>query len=202
MTLPKDAKYEARVAGGIVLYDVSHLMPTHATKQYRTRRPSRIIRAYHHHSGALGSDGFRGAYNSSRYVVTKKDKNGNDAGWPGAAYTFWFSYVPDYDHAGNMVIYRLNPDNLRSYHTGKKANDHGIGICWQGNLQGMDPSMAQYEMAEGFCPWVNENYPNIVMPNGHSFHSEAGRFGGKTKASCPGPFVEEWVRDWREDMAK
>lgn len=197
MALPDGAIFEAQVAGGIALYDVSHLLPAHPTLRYRRRDVDGIERVYTHHSGALGGSGFRGALGSARYVVTQRGRDG----WPGAAYHFWFAHKADRDDEGRLVIYRLQPDEKRSYHTGGVANDHGLGLCWQGNLSEKLPSADQIEMAEGFYPWLLETYA-LTVPDGFSFHAEASRFGGKDKASCPGPHVTAWVKRWREEMAQ
>lgn len=188
MTLPVGAKYEAEIAGGVALYDVSHLMPRHPKKKVPTREAKGIVRQYHHHSGALGAKGYEGAFNSARYVVEQR-------GFPGAAYTYWLSYEPDIA-ADRLAIYRLNRDDAHSWHTGGKANAHGVAVCWQGNLSETNPSDAQYEMAEALIPWLIERH-GMALPDCLSWHSEAARFGGRSKKTCPGPHVSAWLESYR-----
>ena len=58
----------------------------------------------------------------------------------------------------------------------------------------------QEELAEAFVPWALENYQLDVDNTPLSFHSEAGKFGGKSKPACPGPHVTRWIKEYREDM--
>ena len=193
--LPPDAKFEAEIAGGVALYDVADLLPRHPTKRYRRRPVEAIVRQYHHHSGALGRPGYEGAYRSALYIVRPEWR-----GWPGAPYHYWLSHAPDRDAQRRLAVYRLQPDAVRSYHTGARANTHGIGVCWQGDLSRTEPSPAQVEMAEALVPWLIERH-ELAVPDGISWHSEAGRWGGKGKPACPGPHVERWLREYREAAA-
>lgn len=191
--LHPEAKYETEIAGGVVIYSLEHLLPRAANPKTRLYRPVRNIkRVYFHHSGRLGVPGWKGAYNSARYVVSQR-------GFPVAGYHFWFPYEPVTDEISNLVIFRLNGDNRRCWHTGGAANGHGIGVCFQGNLQKTSFSDFQKELFEAFVPWAVETY-NLSGSNSLSFHSEAGKFGGKTKPSCPGPYVEELVKEYRNDL--
>ena len=192
MNLPEGAILETMLAGGVALYDISHLLPT-GKRAYSKRSAKKIVRAYFHHSGALGASGFKGPYNSTKYVVDNR-------GFRGAAYHFWFPYEECKDAEGNLVVFRLNKDETRSYHTGKKANTHGIGCCFQGNLSKIPMSANQEELAEAFVPWALEKYPLALDNTPLSFHSESGKFGGKPKPSCPGPHVTKWLVDYRESM--
>lgn len=178
--------FEAQLAGGIALYDVSDVLPRHKAKNYRNRPVADIVRQYHHHSGALGLPGLPGAAGAARYRIRK-------SGWPGHPYHFWLSYQADRDEQGRIVVYRCQPDAVLCYHTGG-LNGGGLGICWQGNLTKRPPSSDQIEAAEALIPWLIERYPGI----GISWHSEAARWGGRSKPACPGPFVEDWLREYRE----
>jgi len=193
MTLiPDEAKLETMLAGKVALYDISHLLPT-GRRKYSVRSFSGIVRAYFHHSGADGEQGYPGAYNSAKYVV-------EDRQFRGAAYHFWFPYEYFTDAAGNLVLFRMNKDETRSYHTGSKANTHGLGCVFQGNLSAKPMSNYQVELAEAFVPWAVKKYPLALDRTPLSFHAEAGKFGGKPKSSCPGPHVTKWVTDYREHM--
>lgn len=185
--LPRDAKLESSLSNTVALYDVSHLLKRKVKEEKRD--VSKIVRVYHHHSGADGRAGFDGLSASARYVVDSR-------GFPGPAYTYWLAFEPDTDPAGRMVVYRCNADDIRSWHTGAKANAHGIAIAWQGNLGARKPSAAQREMAEALMAYVTARH-GLTMPLGVSYHAEADKFGGRAKASCPGPHVTAWVHEYR-----
>jgi hypothetical protein len=178
---PDGALLEA-VLDGVVIYDVSHCLPQHATKRYIKRNPEDISVVFHHHSGALGRAGYEGLAASARYVVNHND-------WPGCSYTFWLPFVPERDSHGNIVIYRGQPDTARSFHTGGDANRVGIAVCWQGNLSTQVPSAEQYQAAEALELYVRERYGPLAV----STHAESKLWGGSGRASCPGPNVTRWL---------
>jgi len=208
MTLPEGAIFEDQPAGGVAIYDVTALLPKHKKRRYEERDAGGIVRVYNHHSGALGKSGYAGLLGSTRYGISDKEKMRTirgkkrkyiQKGWPGQPYTFWYSFEPDRDEEGRIVIYRANFDATRSFHTGKDANGHGVGVAWQGNLTKQKPSDAQIEMAEAHYPWFLARYP-LSDDRPFSYHAEAGDFGGKPKPTCPGPHVKQFVRDYRERM--
>jgi hypothetical protein len=172
-----------------------------------------IIRVYNHHSGAKGRDGFAGLKASVGYSTRDKKKTRvvksgpnkgtrreyTERGWPGGPYTFWNCVKADMDAEGRKVIYRVNKDELRTYHTGSQANDHGVGLAWQGNLTVIKPSQDQIGGAtvlNAYCVVrykLSENKP-------FSWHSESKEFGGSGKAACPGPHVEAFVGAYRDKL--
>ena len=178
---------EEEIAGGVALYDASEDLPR---REDRYRDPDGIARLYVHHSGRLGRPGFDGVFNSARYVVVQR-------GFPGPAYTFWVPYAGEYDDQGRRVLYRCNPDNVRSWHTGGDANRHGVACCLQGNTNKREISPHQIECLEALIPWCVERY-GLEMPGGLSWHSEAAKYGGRPKRACPGVSAEAWLRGWRE----
>jgi hypothetical protein len=192
--IPDAAELEAQVAGGIALYDISGILPKHPHKRYRNRPLAGIVRQYHHHSGALGRDGWQGALGTARYAASDWGRD-----WAGAPYHYWLAKEPDRDGMDRLVVYRLQPDEVRCYHTGGPANTHGVGVCWQGNLSNTPPSLAQVEMAEALVPWLCKRHRRMRGDRAVSFHSESKQFGGSGKKSCPGPYVESWIRAWRGD---
>lgn len=196
MSLPDDAVMEAQVAGGVRLYDATHLLPTHEHKRYRGRSPDRISRLYVHHSGADHPDrhGFQAMLDSARFVTADWGRD-----WPGFAYTFWGSRVADRDDDGALVVYRGNRDNVRSWHTGRLANGHGIALALEGDTTKQGLSSDQEELLEAFLPWVVQHY-GLKLPYGASGHWEATRFGGKGKRSCPGDGAKAFVKRWRRQM--
>jgi N-acetyl-anhydromuramyl-L-alanine amidase AmpD len=187
--IPADAKIEAVLGDDVVIYDVAGLLPLNRLKKQRTRDTAGICRVYAHHSGALGPAGFDGALASAKFVVSQR-------GFPSAAYTYWLSYEPDRDASGRIVVYRLNPDERRSWHTGGAANDHGVAICWQGNLRARKPSAEQYLAANALMQRLAERHrldPQAPLVG----HADSERFGGHPKPTCPGPHVEAWIAGWR-----
>ncbi|MEO0326790.1 MAG: peptidoglycan recognition family protein [Myxococcota bacterium] len=196
--VPKGASFEGELALGIALWDVSHLLPTRG-KGY-PRRPGTIDLFATHHSGRLGSPGFAGMHASARYstsVVRDKETGKiKKSGWPGFAYTFWLPFHDARDAEGRRVVYRGNPDDRRTYHTGGKANDRGVACVWQGNLTNVAPSKHQVECAEALYPWAGIRYG--LTREDFIGHSESKPFGGTGKKACPGPNVLEWLRLWRK----
>jgi hypothetical protein len=195
-SVPEGAVFEVEIAGGVALYDVSNLLPKHAKLKYEKRDPAGIVRVYSHHSGALGRSGYAGLLASTKYGIRDTPKK---KGWPGQPYTYWYAFEPDVDAEGRIVVYRCNLDATRSYHTGKDANGHGVGVAWQGNLTKQKPSDAQVEMAEAHFPWLHARH-NLSQHKPFSFHAEAGEFGGKPKPTCPGPHVTAFVQEYRSKL--
>lgn len=196
MTLPDDAVFEAQVAGGVALWDVTDVLPRHKTKRYGVRREP-VRRLFTHHSGALGRNGYEGMAASARFVTRAKLLGGR--GWAGFAYTFWFARVPDLDARGNLVIYRGNRDETVSNHTGG-TNHNSASVVWQGNSSKLAPSDAQIEMAEAFYPWWLERHRQTLGVEPLSFHGEAGKHGGRSKRSCPGMYVEGFLTAYRKSI--
>lgn len=188
MLVPNFAKFEADLSTDVALYDVSDRLPKHATKRYE-ERTGKIERIYLHHSGADGAEGVDGLFASARYCVHGRD-------WPGEPYTYWLPTKPDIDTNEKLVVYRCNPDNLRTYHTGRAANGHGIGVAFQGNHTKKPASEAQLICASALINWLLNRH-SLTLPDALSWHSEAEKFGGKGKASCPGQPIISWARVFR-----
>jgi len=196
-----DCTFETMLAGGIALYDASHLMPRWAPKR-EFRDVAKIDRLFFHHSGRLGLPGVMGAWSSANYVVNqRKTTTGRNKGklarFPGPAYTYWIPAEDLLDHNGNLVVLRLNEDRERSYHTGSKANDFGIAAVFQGNTTTKPLTHSHEECAEALIPWTMERHPLIRFP---SMHSEADEYGGRSKLACPGVRAEAWIRGWRRGL--
>lgn len=71
MALPPGAIFEAVTPdAGVVVYDVSHLLPTKKGRPQPARKPgARIVRCYVHKSGGEGGAGFAGLLACARYVA-------------------------------------------------------------------------------------------------------------------------------------
>lgn len=179
-----DGKLETQLAGGVLLIDVSDQLPR--ARPYPRRR-DKIDRLIIHHSGALGPAGRAGIEASARYASTPKPAG---RGFAGFSYTFWLPY-----HApktGPLVIYRGNPDEVRSAHT-TGFNDRGVAAVLQGNLTHGHPSMVQLELLEAFLPWAIERY-KLELPDGIVWHSLVGK-----KRACPGAAAVAWIDDYRHN---
>jgi len=191
MTLPTGAILETIIAGGIALYDVSHVLARHKTRTYPDRPVGDIVRLYVHHSGRLGREGFGGLSQSTRYVVRSRN-------FPGCAYHYWVSYDPDIDGDGQLVVYRGHHDHVRCWHTGDQANGHGLSVALQGNTTTRPISPAQAEALEGLVPWLRERYSDqLASDRWLSGHWEAGDFDGRSKPACPGERGKAWVQEYR-----
>lgn len=179
-----------RIAWGVALYDVSIRLPKRGP---RTRPLSSIRRIYVHHSGRLGKPGFEGALNSTRYVMQQRTPR-----FRCAAYHYWIPAEPVRDEASNLVLFRLVPDHVRAWHTGSRANTHGLGIALQGNTTTRELTESHVECLEALLPWLRERYADQLADTWLSWHSDAGQYGGKPKKACPGKHAEQWLKAYRE----
>jgi hypothetical protein len=189
MSLPDNAILEADLGHGVALYDVSHLLPQHADKDYRSRRRSRITEQYLHHSGRLGKPGYAGLRNSARYVVRHR-------GWPGAPYHTWIPYEDLFDEKGRRVVFRAQPSTARTYHAGTGPNNRGVAHCVQGNTTQHPLSDQQIaclpEVLKYFAQDLNIKSTKLFG------HFEANHRGdGHSKASCPGSHASAWLQGLR-----
>lgn len=186
-----------KIAGGVVVENVSRTLPIN-TKKYSShdelpkRSLNNINRLFIHCSGAHGAPGFKGCFNSARYVVKNRD-------FPCAAYHYFINYKENRDENGNLIIYQMNELNTRSWHTGGAANTRGIGICCQGALLNVPHSFFQEECLEALIPYLQQKF-NLNEFDWLSFHSEAERFGGRKKLYCPGRSLVKWVVDYRSKL--
>lgn len=190
------AIFEARLAGGVHLWDVSHLLP-HTRRKRKKRDVSKIDRLFFHHSGRLGRAGFEGCWRSAHYVVNQRRKpDGTLAKFPGPAYTFWIPAEDVRDSSGALVVYRCNPDSERSYHTGGRANIRGVAAVFQGNTTKRPLTHSHHECSEALIPWSVDQYA-LAMPEGLSWHSVAKRDGArKNKPACPGKHAVAWLEEY------
>jgi hypothetical protein len=203
MNVPEAAKLEAVLGGGLVIYDVSGILPVNSKSRhvYRRRNVRGIRYAIIHKSGADGPPGYRGAEGSARFVTRHR-------GWPGAAYTYWLSREPDLTEQGR-VIYRCHADSVRSFHTGGRMNTLGVGIGVQGNYDGDGDGFAdkvptdfQIDALAGLVAHLEERHPRFEATRkldqdmgwcltGHWEHG---------KPVCPGDAMERWVRETRGEL--
>jgi len=186
--LPDDALLEAYLGDGVALYDVAHLLPQHRSKRYRHRSRTAVSEMYVHHSGRLGHPGYAGMHNAGRYVV-------NSRGWPGFPYHTWICRAPVYDSTGNAVVFRGQPDIVRTYHAGSGPNDRAVAHCLQGNTTRLPPTDFQLTCLGAVINWYREQ--NILPVFGHC---EAGT-DGHPKATCPGSHAMAFLQGVRSSFA-
>lgn len=197
--MPPEHAISIRIAAGVRVYDVSALLPTHATLRYATRAEP-VQRLYVHHSGAAGRPGFAGVQASARYVTLQKKwarKGVVIKGFPGFPYHYWIPANDERDVGGARVLYRTQPDETQCWHTGGEANRHGIGVALQGNTTAAPLTEHHVECLEALLPWLAERHGIDLGSDGLSWHSEAGRYGGRSKAACPGKYAVEWLSAYR-----
>lgn len=166
---------------GVVLYDVSELLPYHRTKRYRGRSLDVVRAQYVHHSGTLRQgDPFEHMKASARYAIRHH-------GWPGFCYHIWYPLFDVFDSEGSRVIYRGNPDTIRTYHAGQAPNYKGIAHCLQGNLSTKDMSEAQLCTLPVALRWYAHRLAVSPRPFGHFQATD-----GHAKDSCPGRAGKAW----------
>lgn len=181
-----------------VLRDVSASLPRHPTKVYGRRNPAAISKIIVHHSaGATSPGGYAGAVRTGEFFVRPDAPapglQGRD--WAGFAYTYWIPYSPTRDLLGRNEIYRCQPDDVVSNHTGGAANGNGVAICLQGSFAGPHndapnadgPSAPQLAALEDLVAYLQERHPGATV-SGHEQHG---------KPACPGG----WFASWRAGAA-
>lgn len=192
--------------GGVAVWDVSALLPRHATKRYPLRDPASISHVFVHHSGAEGMAGFEGLLRSTRYCVRQKPA-GAVPGFPGCPYHLWIPRARCVDGRGRLVVFRAQPEAVRSWHTGGVCNGFGLGVALQGNTTRNGLSAQHEECLEAVLPWLLERLARgdaapdsrmleVAVPT-LSWHSEASRWGGHDKPACPGKAAVEWLTAYR-----
>jgi len=206
MSLPNGAKLERILSKRVALYDVSHLLPEHDVKRYRTRDPKSIRYLIAHKSGADGRAGFAGLRASVNYVVKYKKTRSKPTGYPGSTYTFWIPQEFDRDNDHRLIVYRAQRDDVVSWHTGGGMNAVGASVCFQGNYDGdgdgmasRAPSLDQFEAAEELIRYASGLY-GIDL---HGFDDEHGwsltGHWEHGKSVCPGDAIKAWVKRIRSN---
>lgn len=193
--IPEDAKLVAHLGLGIDLLDVSHLLPT-GPKKWSGRRPGGLESVRHlfaHHSGALGRPGFDGLFRSARFVTRSRN-------FPTVAYAWWLPMEDVRGPDGRRVMFQALHPETRGWHTGRKANDTGEAVCFQGNTSKHGVSKHQEECWEAFVPyWALTRGRSMVEARAWlGWHAIGNRWGGRAKKACPGRNAERFVRDYVE----
>lgn len=161
-----------------------------------------------HHSGGNLLSGQTAPLRIAQFCVARpkyelKDGRqrlvGGGRGWPGIAYTFVVPARPAVQD-GRLVVYRCWPDTMVSWHTGAGHNTRGVGVCVAGSyrsrhVRGSDlepkPDATAMVALEGLVvDYLLPRY-GITPKSGLLGHFDAG------KPTCPGDFLEFWVRGLR-----
>lgn len=198
--------------GGIAIWNVVDLLPVNRNpwRVYPARDLEWVTHLFIHHSGRLGRPGFRGLFNSTRYVTDQKPTR-NDEGFPGCAYHLWAPFEPCLDGEGRLVCFRAQLPETRCWHTGGDLNEFGESLALQGNTSKRPMSPSQVEICEAVIPYrLNAlSLQRIMLVEGVgvgaagpteptlSWHSEAERWGGKNKPACPGRDAVTWLTNYR-----
>ncbi len=226
MTIPEGAVLEAITTpkatspgDPIAIYDVSEvlgdaaaLLRSKAIKagkkrkaRFGSRDPDGIDTCIVHKSGGNGPAGYKGALATMRFVVSHR-------GWWGAAYTFWGSREADRDPDGRLVVYRLQNDTVKSWHTGHGMNGRGVGIGIQGNYDGnwdlladgmpkvdREPTEDQWAALPALVDYIEDKYPLIAYGRTAEHEDEYGLTGHweHGKSVCPGDALRAWVMERR-----
>jgi hypothetical protein len=191
-----DIHHEREISPNVVIWNVADEMQRHQTRRY-ARRNDVIRRIYVHHSGALGKPGIMGAFNSSRYDVTY-----GKPPFPGPAYHLWIPYSPLLDSKGRKVVLRMNADTTASWHTGGTANQHGLGVCFQGDhsggKNGLPLSDFQTECASALLPHLISTHGETIDHEAPvAWHAVAQHYSTSNgKPSCPGAHTVAWLTEW------
>jgi len=129
---------------------------------------------------------------------------GGGKGWPGVGYTFVIPAIPEVV-AGKLVVYRIWPDSMRTWHTGGVYNSHGVGICIGGHYVSANegasratararPDDAVVAALDGLVGYLAERYRLQLRPGTLLAHREAAA------TLCPGDFLADWVRAKRGEL--
>lgn len=135
----------------------------------------------------------------------KKHMIGGGRGWPAAGYTFCIPGQPEIVD-GKIEVFRLNPDDRHSYHTGATANRIGAAVCFAGTFASRHmknstltrPAPVETAMLAGkelILDYLMPRY-GITPAKGLRGHFDVG------KPACPGDALERWVRETRGEVLK
>lgn len=130
-------------------------------------------------------------------------KTGGGRGWPGIPYTFVVPARPAVED-GRLVVYRIWPDSMRTWHTGGVHNSHGVGICVGGWYTSAADPLSKAARARPD--------DSAITALDHLVDYLAGRYRLQLRAAtllahreaggtvCPGDFLADWVRAKRGEV--
>lgn len=178
---------DERLAGGVVLRDVSDLLPVHAKKRFNYRKKPPAWLCIHHAGVDNQRVGFHGARATARYHVDHKN-------WAGIGYHYYVPRKPS--NTGVAMVYRVGADYTVRAHT-RGLNTRADGLMLQGHLGHQQLTEYQEECLEAFVPWWMEQDPD--HRKGITWHSNAWKQGAIPKFACPGKHAVRWLERWEID---
>ncbi len=142
--------------------DLSDSLPRHPTATWQTRTKAPDCLVIHH---SVTPDNFP-ISRIAEYHISRA--------YPGIAYHYVIS--------GDGTIYRVNPDNLYTFH-GHDGNS-GLGICLLGDFTDYPPTEAQLQAAAWLVAYLRGYWGDLSVLG----HREAGR----AATACPGDTWPMW----------
>lgn len=123
----------------IRVVDVSAVLPSSRERSYSKRDPSKISEINLHQTEGNTKPPPGGLMATAEYFIAPDvdGKGSSGRGWPGFAYTFYVPFQPPRDADGRLVVYRCQPDDVRSYHT-RDRDRVGVAIAFQGTFRSVD----------------------------------------------------------------
>lgn len=170
--------------------DIRDTLPTHPSKSYPQRDPSKVQGVVFHHSAAAADNGagIDRAIRMARYTVDHR-------GWPGCPYSAIVT-------RSGRILLPWDPD-VACYHAGWKPrpgdeNAEFLGVCVLGNFRsehnGSDrqqqPTLHQIEAVIALVRALYMVWPSWPLTENRGLwaHADLG------KAACPGSALEHLVK--------
>jgi hypothetical protein len=97
------------------------------------------------------------------------------------------------------VVLRMNRDDTASWHTGGTANQHGLGVCFQGDHssgpKGLPLSESQKQIGAALLLDLRTRH-DLDASAPVAWHAVAQLYSSsKGKPSCPGAHTLEWLTE-------
>jgi len=189
MELPDNAHFEVKIAPGVHLMNIQHILPVHARKVYRQRKRD-ITTLFVHHSGFdNGLDGLGAVKPMANWHVKHR-------GWAGIGYHYVITRRPVTSNS-KLVILRVGAEYTIRAHT-RGCNRFGVGLCLQGHLGKEELTSFQEECLEAFIPWWME-WHNRTPRKDLGWHSNSWKWGGIPKPACPGKHARRWLKGYQDN---
>ncbi len=192
-------EWEGKTTRLVVLHD----LPRSRTRSYKRRRGTIQEVVIHQSAGArrVGEDA---AVRIARFhtqppKIRDGRKVGGGKGWPGIGYTFVVPSVVDV-RDGKAEVYRTQPDDLHTYHTGRGWNARAVGVCVAGTYRSRHVKATQDDpyAPDGLALEALEELVHAYLLPRYGLKAEdlRGHFDAG-KPGCPGDYLEQWVRHYR-----
>lgn len=173
---------------------------------YRARA-AKISRIVVHQSAGNFKRGVDAATAIARFHTADPKYNdkgkwiGGGRGWPGIGYTFVVPGEPELVD-NKIEVFRTNPDDRHTYHTGTTSNRVGVAVCFGGSFASRhlgDGSLTRPAPARTACVAGQELILSYLLPLYGLEPSKSSLMGhcDVGKPACPGDWLEAWVRHHR-----